>query len=313
MTALPAAYVGSATQHGTPLTGAGTRNITINGRPAWVADIPHSCSVHGPETVGVGSETVLFNSKRAARANDGARNAGDYLQGVGPPDQIMQGSPNVFIGTPALGVATAANEALFCQQYCKLTHDWATLTPEQRQQRYEELLATMFAAFGAPPPGTNQGLGPGADASWDRTLWRVNVAANAWGDPKGPPAGRVTLHEIRHAEQTFNAMRYACGMGPSDARPDVLAAAAGKPPLNLPPIDPDSPEGRFGLLHAANEISEAGINNRNAIIIELGAAATADPTLTSKRYIDAVEAYYNQPGGADARTVEQAGQCYGCP
>jgi uncharacterized Zn-binding protein involved in type VI secretion len=304
MTALPAAHVGSATQHGTPLTGTGTPTVTINGRPAWVSDIPHACAAHGDEVVGMGSETVLFNSKRAARAH-GAE-AGDFLQGAGPPDQIMVGSPNVLIGTPAIGIATPENVALFCQLYCQLKKDWPSLTPEQRQQRYEAMLGTMFATFGAPPPGTSQNLGPGAAASWDRGAWRINVASGAWTNPNGPPTAGDTFHEIRHGEQTFNAMRSVGGTGPRDALPAVRAAAAEQP------LDPDSPVGRHGSLHASNEISKAGIENRNDIIREIHDAATADPTLSSQRWNDAVAGYHNQPGGADAGPVGRAGECK-CP
>jgi hypothetical protein len=40
MVGLPAAYVGCSTQHGTPLTGVGTPNVTVNGRPGGGALYP---------------------------------------------------------------------------------------------------------------------------------------------------------------------------------------------------------------------------------------------------------------------------------
>jgi uncharacterized Zn-binding protein involved in type VI secretion len=314
MGALPAAYIGSVTQHGTPLVGVGSSNVTINGRAAWLAGAPHACAAHGPEMVGMGSETVQINSRRAVRANDGGTQAGDFLQGAGPPDQIMQGSPNVVIGTPAIGVATPANEALYCQLYCQLVHDWPTLTPAQRQLRYEAMLARMFATFGAPPPTTAIGLPAGSQAAFNRQTWQVLVGPNAWGAspppapaPTGPPAGGTTLHEIRHGEQAFLAMRHARGTGPSDALPSARAAAAGQP------VNPNSPEGRMGSLHNDNEIAAPGFANRDGIIREVSAAANSPGGTASPRYAAAFNAYYNQPGGADARTVETAGNCGGCP
>ncbi len=305
MTGLPAAFVGSATQHGGPLTGDGTPTVLINGRPAWGAEVTHTCPVHGVEIVEMGSETVLFNGLRAARAQGDF--AGDFLQGAGPPDQIMQGSPNVLIGTPGIGLASDANKAKFCELYCQLTKDWPNLTPDQRKQRYKAMIAAMAATFGAPPPKTHRGLSPGAAASFDRRHWRINLPRDAWTDNSGPPGGWATLHELRHCEQAFTAIRSHGGKWPRDVPPEVKQAAAEQP------LDPDAPEGRFGSLHYDNEMIPEGHDNRQKIINEIVAAAKADPSLTSQRWHDAVDAYYNQPGGADARTLEGPGQCGGCP
>jgi uncharacterized Zn-binding protein involved in type VI secretion len=329
MAGLPAAYTGCDTQHGLPLTGPGSPNVMVNSQPAWTADMPHLCVAHGSETVGMGSETVKINGHRAARGNTlgasgGAWNhaaagrAGDFLQGAGPPNQILLGSPNVMIGTPAIGVGAPSNLARFCDLYCQLVADWPHLTPADRQRRYEQLLAAMFATFNAPPPTVHQGLDPGAAASFDRWAWQINVAGDAWASAR-PPSGNTTLHEIRHGEQAFLGMRSGGSQGPrlfgligGDAPEHVRAAAARQP------LDRDTPEGRFGHLHHDNEFTH--LDNRARISSELEAAATAEgahPTYGSPRYVAAVwgpHGYYNQPGGADARELESPGDCAAqCP
>jgi hypothetical protein len=190
----------------------------------------------------MGSETVLVMGMFAARANNGATEAGDFLQGAGPPNQIMTGSPDVLIGTPAIGVARASNVAAFCREYCQLVRDWPSLTPVKRRNRYESVLAHQAAAFGAPALGTSQNLAAGADASFDRGQWRVNVADDAW-TASGPPEGGATMHEIRHAEQLFLAMRVSGGTRPADVSPAARAAAAAQP------LDTNTSEGRMGWLH----------------------------------------------------------------
>jgi uncharacterized Zn-binding protein involved in type VI secretion len=327
---LPAAYVGCQTQHGTPLTGVGVPNVTINGRPAWTADMPHACAKpgHGVESVGMGSETVKFASKRAARGStcNGSTSAnmvagaaaGDFLQATtAAPDQILQGSPNVMIGTPAIGVAAPANVRDFCQMYCALMHDWGTLTPADRRTRYEALLATMFARFGAPPPGVRETDITGGDASFGRRAWEVNVPRGAFATnpPASPPvpSGHATLHEIRHAEQAFLAMRHNGGRGPSDGDARARREAARRP------LVPGTPEARMAHLHSDNEVTEPGFTHWQNVINEEAAAfraETGQPAYSTQRTRDSVfgpDGYYNQPGGADARTVEQPGDCGGCP
>jgi hypothetical protein len=170
----------------------------------------------------------------------------------------------------------------------------------------------MFGTFGAPPPGIGRLNQAGADASWNRAGWRVNIQPNAFTNPAGPPSGRGTLHEIRHAEQTWLAMRSNGGTGPADASPGARAAAAASP------VNPNSPEGRMGSLHHDNEVG-AGYQHWQDVITGVGTAATADPSLSTtpgSPWHSAVygpNGYYNQPGGADAREVEEPGQCSGCP
>ncbi|WP_048139403.1 PAAR domain-containing protein [Methanosarcina horonobensis] len=95
----PAARVGDATSHGTPLgPGPGSPNVLIGGMPAWrgAADF-HACllsSGPAPHAGGVvvqGSPTVLINNLPAARQ-------GDMVIEAGPPNAIIVGCPTVLIG-----------------------------------------------------------------------------------------------------------------------------------------------------------------------------------------------------------------------
>lgn len=99
MTGKPAARLGDATAHGTPLgPGPGCPNVLIGGRPAWRAggDI-HACPLFdGPRPhvggmVAEGSATVLIGGLPAARA-------GDAIIEAGAPNAIATGAPAVFIG-----------------------------------------------------------------------------------------------------------------------------------------------------------------------------------------------------------------------
>lgn len=94
----PAARLGDATAHGTPLTGSGSPNVLIGGRPAWraVADV-HSCPLftgptpHVGGAVVAGSSSVLINNFPAA-------SLGDSIVEAGPPNTITAGCPTVLIG-----------------------------------------------------------------------------------------------------------------------------------------------------------------------------------------------------------------------
>jgi uncharacterized Zn-binding protein involved in type VI secretion len=94
----PAARSLDPTSHGTPLSGAGSPNVLIGGRPAWraLADV-HACPLfNGPAphvggTVAVGSSTVLINNMPAARQ-------GDTIVEAGGPNAITGGEPTVLIG-----------------------------------------------------------------------------------------------------------------------------------------------------------------------------------------------------------------------
>lgn len=94
----PAARVLDQTAHGTPLSGAGSPDVLIGGKPAWraLADV-HTCPLSdGPKphvggTVAVGSSTVLINNMPAARQ-------GDTIVENGPPNTIASGEPTVLIG-----------------------------------------------------------------------------------------------------------------------------------------------------------------------------------------------------------------------
>lgn len=98
MTANLAARLGDATAHGTPLSGTGSPNVLLGGKPAWraVGDT-HTCPLTSgavPHVGGVvtgGSSTVLINGLPAARL-------GDRIVENGPPNTITGGCPSVTIG-----------------------------------------------------------------------------------------------------------------------------------------------------------------------------------------------------------------------
>ena len=93
----PAARTLDATAHGTPLTGGGSPDVLIGGKPAWraTADV-HACPLtSGPDphvggAVQGGSPTVLINGLPAARM-------GDTIVESGPPNTIVAGEPTVLI------------------------------------------------------------------------------------------------------------------------------------------------------------------------------------------------------------------------
>jgi uncharacterized Zn-binding protein involved in type VI secretion len=95
----PAARVGDATSHGTPLApGPGSPNVLIGGMPAWRATADfHTCPMvtgvvpHVGGIIAVGSVTVFINSLPAARQ-------GDMIVESGPPNSIVMGCPTVILG-----------------------------------------------------------------------------------------------------------------------------------------------------------------------------------------------------------------------
>ncbi|WP_049923825.1 PAAR domain-containing protein [Halopiger djelfimassiliensis] len=94
----PAARLGDATAHGTPLTGTASPNVLIGKRPAWRAGADvHTCPLtsgpvpHVGGTVAMGSESVLINKMPAARM-------GDKIIENGPPNTIVGGCATVLIG-----------------------------------------------------------------------------------------------------------------------------------------------------------------------------------------------------------------------
>ena len=95
----PAARLGDATAHGTPLTpGIGCAMVLIGKKPAWraVADT-HVCPLvdgvkpHAGGQVLVGSATVQIQGFPAARV-------GDQIVEVGAPNPIVAGEASVLIG-----------------------------------------------------------------------------------------------------------------------------------------------------------------------------------------------------------------------
>lgn len=98
MTGRPAARLGDSTAHGTALTGSGSPNVLIGGKPAWRALTDfHTCpltSGTAPHVGGVvteGSPSVFVNGVPAARL-------GDTIAESGPSNKVTTGCPSVTIG-----------------------------------------------------------------------------------------------------------------------------------------------------------------------------------------------------------------------
>lgn len=73
---------------------AGSANVNVNGRPALRVDDPGihtACCGPNTWTATTGSATVFINGKHAHRRGDQVRHCG----GVG---QLVEGSPNVYVG-----------------------------------------------------------------------------------------------------------------------------------------------------------------------------------------------------------------------
>lgn len=95
----PAARIGDATGHGTPLgPGPGEPTVLIGNRPAWRAIVDtHACPLSdGPKphvggVVAKGSTTVMIGGFPAARQ-------GDQVVEAGAPNPIAAGEPTVLIG-----------------------------------------------------------------------------------------------------------------------------------------------------------------------------------------------------------------------
>ena len=96
----PAARLGDATAHGTPLSpGPGSMDVLIGGKPAWRVGVDfHACALLNPGgaphvggSVAVGSATVFINGSPAARM-------GDQIPESGPPNTVMAGETTVLIG-----------------------------------------------------------------------------------------------------------------------------------------------------------------------------------------------------------------------
>lgn len=92
----PAARVGDATAHGTPLAGAGCSTVLVGGMSAWRVGDQHVCPLvtgvvpHVGGPVPSGSASVLVGGLPAARA-------GDPIVENGPPNTIVAGCQSVLI------------------------------------------------------------------------------------------------------------------------------------------------------------------------------------------------------------------------
>lgn len=322
----PAAIPGAFTLHDFPLGGSGSPDVLINGLGAWRTGDRHLCRIHGPEDVRIGVDHVLINGESATRM-------GDFLQGAGPSNRIMSGSPNVFIGAPTLtGTGSKENIDWFCKRWCKLKADWKEMTPEERRKAYKELLQQQFMRLGMPPPRLTEDAPSSSDGAFNPGSWTVMVPEGAF-DGEAPPErlAEATLHETRHAEQFHAAARERAGRHQGGTSSGGPGSGAGNDPITQEelaeisdcpahvdqsayknPLDPTSREGKWARLWADEQISEAGKKQFNEITKEYGAAAQMqdqDPD----RFDKAVEAYKNRPGGADADEVGKLAETCKCP
>lgn len=94
----PAARALDMTAHGTPLSGPGSPNVLIGGKPAWrVGSDYHTCPLvsgvvpHVGGVVPMGSTTVMINNMPAARM-------GDSIVEATAPNTITTGCNTVIIG-----------------------------------------------------------------------------------------------------------------------------------------------------------------------------------------------------------------------
>jgi len=93
----PAARLGDATAHGTPLVGNCSPNVMIGKKPAWRVLDHHTCPLtsgvvpHVGGSVLKGSSSVFINKMPATRL-------GDKVIENGPPNTIVSGCPSVNIG-----------------------------------------------------------------------------------------------------------------------------------------------------------------------------------------------------------------------
>ena len=93
----PAARLGDATAHGTPLVGKCSTNVMIGKKPAWRVLDHHTCPLtsgvvpHVGGSVLKGSSSVFINKLPATRL-------GDKVIENGPPNTIVSGCPSVHIG-----------------------------------------------------------------------------------------------------------------------------------------------------------------------------------------------------------------------
>jgi hypothetical protein len=104
MAGRPAARVGDATSHGTPLLpGVGSLKVLIGNRPAWRTEIDiHICPVVSPKgpdgggIVHVGSRKVLIENRMCVRQGDVIEETPGATLGHRNP--IVSGCPAVLIG-----------------------------------------------------------------------------------------------------------------------------------------------------------------------------------------------------------------------
>lgn len=92
----PAAFLGSLTVTGDPVTGPGAPNVLLSGMPAaCVGDVVSGATVVG--AISMGSMTVLVGGRPAARATSMVTGV-NAVSGVPLTTTIAAGNPTVLIG-----------------------------------------------------------------------------------------------------------------------------------------------------------------------------------------------------------------------
>jgi hypothetical protein len=177
----------------------------------------HACPTptpiaHGPEKIYLGSTTVLVNDQMACRM-------GDILQGLGPPNPLVGGSPTVMIGDVGFGMAKPNPRLGFVLEGWEIFRRWDTLTTGQRRKALKDAL-NKARPTGMPslrvkrkklPAGT---LGKFSFRAWSVVL-STDVLDGSMDEDRMAKLLNTAYHEGRHSEQWWNAAQHRAEHGDS--------------------------------------------------------------------------------------------------
>lgn len=248
-----AARDGDPTDHGDVLSG-GSGDVFINDRKAWRTTVDeHQCSLRskgkrayidwkafawkdtpftrkkpdGAEVVIAGMHNVFIDDHQAV-------GVGQFLVGATTPNMIVAGSPDVFYGDVLTGIAAPERRKQFCRAMRKLREEWPKLTKQQRTLRLDAITRNELRKSGVkPPPRVAWAPKKSELGSWDGVKWQVNFSPNMMDtndmklDLRDDPApsdeawcqlSATIVHEARHVEDTWKALRYVFSRRPMPAR-----------------------------------------------------------------------------------------------
>ena len=279
----PAARVGD---NGTPphtptplAPGPGSTNVLVDNKPAWRANIdkavcalpiaPPAPAPHGPETCFLGSLSVMINHQMAVRM-------GDILIGAGPPNVVASGCTKVLIGDIGFGLADRANMDEFCKEFAELVAEWGSLTPQERQDRLEEIINRQLGKSGVPQQSVAGSASHAAgNAQYDYPSGTLEISQAQLNSPALSAGGARQLanalyHEARHAEQWHLMARHAAGQGRSAAQ---LASSMGITPgmaqaAATNPLTGTSPQGNLAQTGYESVYGSRG-QSRNAVLDDI--------------------------------------------